>query len=441
MTTGKRFGLIGVVALLGACGGASSGSSGGDTTGPNGTGTSGGDAPPTIQCSVPNAPENEAYQQGARRVEQNDASGVAMLDTACTAGNPCACSELSEVYFEGQLAPTDRDRAITLADQACEGGEIFGCWHAGAMRWLARPNETDIAIERYGVACDGENADACTELGRLAMSGVSQAGPAEAISFYDMACQNDGPIACAYQGAALSEGDAPANPARGAELLEFACMEASVPGACTEMGRLVFSTNADAARTAWQRACDAHDPFACDALLPEAEAAAMAGTAAAALDLDGTGAEHVAITAETPPSSIDVSSGGEVDIAQLGLRPSCTGVVTREADLVIDVMANVPALDLSVGALTDTTLAVRDPAGGWHCADDTASGSYNPILHVATPAAGAWTVWVGRFTPGETQATMHIGAASSATPAVAVAPAPAPAAAPPPPARHGRAPH
>jgi len=95
------------------------------------------------------------------------------------------------------------------------------------------------------------------------------------------------------------------------------------------------------------------------------------------------------------------------------------------------VLAGAPALDLDVAALTDTTLAVRDPAGGWHCADDGPSGSYNPTLHIATPAAGAWVVWVGRFTTGETQATMHIGGVVAPPPAATPAPTP-------PPARRGR---
>ncbi len=431
MTTSKRLGMIGFVALLGACGGG--GTTTTTTTTTTGDGTTGGEAPPTIQCSVPNSPEGDRYQQGARAVEAGDASGVALLDAACTGGNPCACSELAEVYWEGQLAPTDHDRAITLADLACEGGEMFGCVHSGEMRWFVRPNETDVAIERLGVACDNENAEACALLGRLAMSGVSEASASDGIAFYDTACQHDLPIACAYEGAALSEGDAPANPQRGAELLEFACMEANIPEACWEMGRLVVSTNPDAAHTAWQHACDGHDPFACDALMAEADAAAMVGTAADRLAVDGTGAEHTAVTAESPPSTVEVSSGGDIDLSTLGLRPSCTGAVTREADLVVDVTAALATLDLTVEALTDTTLAVRDPAGGWHCADDAPNGSYDPTLHFTTPATGAYGVWVGRFVPGATQAQVQIASTPAAPP-----PAPAAPATPP---RRGRAAH
>ncbi|MFO0680891.1 MAG: hypothetical protein U0234_02515 [Sandaracinus sp.] len=412
MGTTKQTGMVAALALLGACGGGTSTATTTTDTGGGAADTSGGEV--TIACSVPNAPENDAYQRGARLVEQGDASGVALLDGACTAGNPCACSELSEVYWEGRLAPTDHDRAITLADIACEGGEIFGCWHAGSMRWLARPNETDLAISRYDVACEGENGEACLELGRLGLSGISSASATDALAFYDTACQNDTPLACGFQGAALSEGEVPANPQRGAELLEFACLEALVPSACTEMGRLVVAANPGAAREAWQHACDLHDVFACDALLPEAEAAAMQGTAAEALDLDGTGAEHAAIVAASTPSTIEVSAGGDLDVAQLGLRPSCTGIIEREADLVVDVGAGVPALDLSIAALTDTTLVVRDPAGGWHCADDAPNGSYQPSLHVATPLAGEWVVWVGRFIHGETQATVRLGSAPAA---------------------------
>jgi TPR repeat protein len=426
MTT-KRIGWVGLVALLGACGGGSS-----STPPPATTTTSGSEAPPPYTCSVPHAPDDANFQSGMRAIENHESSGVAMLDTSCTAGNPCACSALAEVYAQGQLADTDIDRAIQLADSACTGGEMYGCYHAGAYRWLRRPSETDVAIERYGVACDDHFADACIELGRLAMSGISHEGQTEAMAYYDDACQHDAPRGCMYEGAIMWTGDPPMNPTRGSEHLEFACLEALVPEACTEMGRLTVATNPAGATEAWQHACDLHDPFACDALLPQDEAAARQGTAADALDLTGTGAEHASIVVESPATDIEVTSGGEVDISQLGLRPSCTGVVTRDADLVIEVAANVQVLDLTINALTDTTIAVRDPAGGWHCADDQPTGSYNPSLHVATPAAGAWTVWVGRFTPGTTHATVHLGAQPPP-------PTPPPAATPPARGRRGAA--
>ena len=207
MTT-KRIGALGIAALLlGACGGSST-----STPPPATTTTTGGEAPPPFTCSVPNAPDDENFQSGSRLVQNRDAGGIALLEQACDHGNPCACSELGEVYFEGQLAPTDVDRAIQLADTACTGGETFGCWHAGAYRWLHRPNEVDVALERYGVACDAHHADACVELGRLAMSGVSHEGQTEALAYYDDACQHDSPRACMYEGATMWSGDPPPNP-------------------------------------------------------------------------------------------------------------------------------------------------------------------------------------------------------------------------------------
>jgi len=98
----------------------------------------------------------------------------------------------------------------------------------------------------------------------------------------------------------------------------------------------------DAAVVAWQRACDAHDPFALRCAPSRSRGSGDGGDGGASLDLDGTGAGHAAVTTESPPTNVEISSGGEVDIAQLGLRPSCTGVVTREADLVVDVTASVP---------------------------------------------------------------------------------------------------
>lgn len=409
MKTTKGLVWLGAVLFLGACGGSSSGG-GGATTGGGGDSTSGGEtasASEPVSCSVPNAPESATYQQGAHLVEAGDPSGVAMLETACTASNPCACSELAEVYWEGTLATADRTRAIALSDQACTGGEPFGCFHAGAYRWLGQPDDLATAASRFAAACDDNHAESCLALARLEQSELGGLSDTDAVAHLDTACQHDSPLACYYQGEALSFGmSVEANPQRGAELLEFACLEAHVPSACTTMGNIVATVNPDAARTAYQHACELHDPFGCDALAENA--AAQQGTSAASLDVAGTGIAHTAVTASTDAATVSVTAGGDVDLSTLGLRPSCTGLVARAPDAVLDVAAGTPGLDLLLHANADTTLAVRDPAGNWHCADDIPGGSFHPRIEIQTPATGAWAVWAGSLATGEVAGTLVV---------------------------------
>jgi hypothetical protein len=412
MRANRGWASIGIMLAATACGGGAAATGGG-----TGERTTGGERPPEpIACSVPNAPEEATYQQGANLVEADDASGIPMLETACTAGNPCACSELGEALWEGHLVQHDRDRAITLSDTACEGGEMFGCWHAGYMRWIVRPEELETAVERYHVACEGDTADACSELGRFAHSGGLGGVPADhGNALLEAACLGGSTYSCFYLGQSLAHGvEGEPDMQRATELLAFACIEAHVAAACTEMAYWAESADADAAHHTRDEACQAGDHLACDALLENA--GMQQGTSADSLDLTGAGAEHVALT-PTTEETVAVPVGGTIELSSLGLRPACLGAVSPTADAVIDVLAGVGHMDVRVMADTDTTIAVRDPSGAWHCSDDAPGGSYFPEISVDAPAAGAWVVWAGRLHDGEMQGSLWV----HATPADATA--------------------
>ncbi len=414
MQAHRNWASIGILLAATACGGGSA------STGSGTAETTGGERPPEpIACGVPNAPEEAVYQQGAALVEADDASGIAMLETACTAGNPCACSELGEALWEGHLVAHDRDRAITLSDTACTGGEIFGCWHAGYMRWIARPAELATAVDRLQVACEGDNADACGELGRFAHSGGLGGVPADhGNALLEAACRGGSTYACFYLGQSYAHGvEGTPDMQRATELLSFACIEAHIAAACTEMAFWAESADADAAHHTREEACEAGDHLACDALL--ANAAMQQGTAAASLDVTGAGAEHLALAAAAE-ETLPVPVGGPVELASLGLRPACLGAVSSTADAVVDVPAGIGRMSMRVLADADTTLAVRDPAGGWHCSDDAPGGAYYPEINVDAPAAGAWVVWAGRLHDGELQGNLWV----RSTPPVTAAAAP-----------------
>jgi hypothetical protein len=89
--------------------------------------------------------------------------------------------------------------------------------------------------------------------------------------------------------------------------------------------------------------------------------------------------------------------------------------VSATADAVVDVPAGVGHLAMRVLADADTTIAVRDPSGGWHCSDDAPGGAYYPEISVDAPVAGAWVVWAGRLHDGELAGNLWVQAQAPTT--------------------------
>ena len=55
----------------------------------------------------------------------------------------------------------------------------------------------------------------------------------------------------------------------------------------------------------------------------------------------------------------------------------------------------------------DTTLIVNDPAGDWHCDDDSGPG-VNPAIEFPSAEAGEYHVWVGVFSPPDVGALAQL---------------------------------
>jgi hypothetical protein len=105
----------------------------------------------------------------------------------------------------------------------------------------------------------------------------------------------------------------------------------------------------------------------------------------------------------------DLQAGGT--ISANAINSNCSGYIADAPDYTIDFqgLGRVP-LDLAVQSSTDTTLIVVGPDGDIYCNDD--SNDLNPALSIASPRAGAYTVWVGTFSRTDTypNATLTITA-------------------------------
>lgn len=100
------------------------------------------------------------------------------------------------------------------------------------------------------------------------------------------------------------------------------------------------------------------------------------------------------------PYSVDVVSGGEVAASYLG--GSCVGHAAVAPDYRLNWAGGGQELRIFFEADDggDATLLVNLPDGSWACNDDSAIGVRDPLLVLATPAAGQYDIWVGSYVAG-----------------------------------------
>ena len=116
------------------------------------------------------------------------------------------------------------------------------------------------------------------------------------------------------------------------------------------------------------------------------------------------------------PYSMDLVSGGPVDVSYLG--DDCRGYATAASDY--DVTYTSGAQDLLrfyfVADTEDTTLVINAPDGSWHCNDD-APGTIDPMIDFANPETGRYDIWVGSYQAGaENSGTLFVTELESNSP-------------------------
>jgi hypothetical protein len=95
------------------------------------------------------------------------------------------------------------------------------------------------------------------------------------------------------------------------------------------------------------------------------------------------------------PWTIEVISGGEVDVSYLG--GGCTGYATAQPDYSVRYTAgSATLLRFYFEGAGDSTLIINDPAGEWWC-DDDSFDSVNPTIDFDNPLTGRYDVWVGSY--------------------------------------------
>ncbi|GJM13376.1 MAG: hypothetical protein DHS20C12_17790 [Pseudohongiella sp.] len=107
------------------------------------------------------------------------------------------------------------------------------------------------------------------------------------------------------------------------------------------------------------------------------------------------------------PFTVEVSPGGE-DVVS-GVGNDCYGYIRNaQPDFVLSYQAGESPLGVFALSDLDITMAINDPAGNWHCNDDSSflSGT-NSGIQFDNPQSGDYQIWVGRYGVGsESIATM-----------------------------------
>ena len=98
------------------------------------------------------------------------------------------------------------------------------------------------------------------------------------------------------------------------------------------------------------------------------------------------------------PATFDVLSGGNLDAADAVAGTGCTGFVTAQPDVIINIAEMSGFLRFAFRPANegdDTTILVNDGNGNWHCNDD--SIGLNPMVDLADAPPGQYDIWVGSY--------------------------------------------
>ena len=98
------------------------------------------------------------------------------------------------------------------------------------------------------------------------------------------------------------------------------------------------------------------------------------------------------------PFTIDITSGGTVDVRAMNYGNDCAGYATNAPDFRINWSGdtdNLYVYFLAEEEGQDTTLIINDPAGNWICNDDFTG--LEPRIELEKPLSGQYDIWVGSY--------------------------------------------
>ncbi len=108
------------------------------------------------------------------------------------------------------------------------------------------------------------------------------------------------------------------------------------------------------------------------------------------------------------PFTVPVVSGGSLDVRSMNLATGCVGHVTSNPDYILNLTAGTSFLAVYNEGDGDTGLVVNAPDGGWHCDDDSHTGT-NPLVQFSNAPSGQYDIWVTSYSPDDNiSGTLHV---------------------------------
>lgn len=161
-----------------------------------------------------------------------------LLERAC-AGIPRACSELALRLAEDE--PREPERALQVAERACEVKEPLACFLAGWLLGSGRgaPRDDDRARIFHEHACRLGEFKGCDAAGLLWLKGLGvAANPAKAVEFFTLACTSGEAEPCFHLAVCLRDGvGAARDEAKARAYFEAGCREGYPPACQALAGR------------------------------------------------------------------------------------------------------------------------------------------------------------------------------------------------------------
>ena len=209
---------------------------------------------------------------GGRGVEIDKPRALRAYRRACTLKHGMSCWNAGYMVRLGKGVPKDRQQAFELLQSGCALGYPKACTFAG--RDLIARKQPREAAAAFEVACKGDHALGCYELGLLARDGVgAEEDLARARQLFDSSCEKGVLDACYARlalahrvGLQLAGGD---NIATGLRAL---CTDREHAESCTLLGQLHAKGEGGAQRDAaaaakhYERGCQLSDKKACKLL-------------------------------------------------------------------------------------------------------------------------------------------------------------------------------
>ena len=239
----------------------------------------------------PDKPVEEKPKAVAKAEEHECPAGMVYTDGKCTtpASAPayqCKSGDESECKAQcdkghagscgslGVILANKRDYAGGAAalKKACDGDDADGCTNLGMLHEKGLGMTADVAgaVKLFEKGCSGGDAVGCTELGRsyqLGNGGLT-ADLAKAAELYEQGCDGGNMVGCAFSGAAYLDGKGvTADPVKSAAFYKRACEgghgeSCGQVGEAYEVGRGV-GTNAIIAEMMYRRGCFRGADLAC----------------------------------------------------------------------------------------------------------------------------------------------------------------------------------